>query len=338
MDSVKAIRNAIDAVAPLGLNIDLMLRNVGLTAQDLENETTPISRWQHVDFYRQLAEKSHDPGIGLKLGQGFRIESYGVLGYAILAAPDFRAALNVVCKYANLTFTLFDFDFLSDDQAIKLRLHGQPLNEQRLHQIFSDRDLAAIKQVADGLFGPDFAPIAVKLNHRGSEDTVDYQAHFGCPVSFDHHCNEMWFSLAWLDRPMPDRDQVAFADCLARCQAQSLTLANNDLAARIDAHLKRQPFQMPTASQMASMLGIAERTMRRRLAQHKLSYRQLLNRHRVEQAREMLRQGERVDDIADRLGYSETANFSNAFKRYSGESPTHYRQRHSPTRLRRTEP
>ncbi|SDJ26654.1 AraC-type DNA-binding protein [Ferrimonas sediminum] len=331
MDSVKVIRNAIGAVAPLGLNVGQMLRRVGLTTRDLENDASPISRWQHVDFYRQLAEQSKDPGIGLRLGQGFRIESYGVLGYAILAAPDFRAALDVVCKYANLTFTLFDFDYLIDEQGVKLRLGGQPLSEARLHQVFSDRDLAAIKQVGDSLFGPEFSPVALKLNHRGS-DNIDYQAHFGCPVEFGHDCNEIWFSPVWLDRPMPDRDQAAFAHCLTRCEARSLALTHNDLAARIDAHLKRQPFLMPTSSQMAALLGIAERTMRRRLAQHKLSYRQLLSRHRISQAREMLRQGERVDDIADWLGYSETANFSNAFKRYTGESPTHYRQRHCPAR------
>jgi AraC-like DNA-binding protein len=50
-------------------------------------------------------------------------------------------------------------------------------------------------------------------------------------------------------------------------------------------------------------------------------------RMRMHQARQWLREGQRVAVVAERLGYESEASFSRAFKRVIGASPSHFRER-----------
>src|SRR5690606_11298838 len=83
----------------------------------------------------------------------------------------------------------------------------------------------------------------------------------------------------------------------------------------------------PTMAQVARRLGITPRTLARHLDRHGLTFRQVLDERRHQEACNMLGTGvQPVEDIAARLGYNDPANFTRAFRRWAGCSPTQYRQ------------
>jgi AraC-like DNA-binding protein len=68
------------------------------------------------------------------------------------------------------------------------------------------------------------------------------------------------------------------------------------------------------------------RTLKRRLAERDTSFSALLDEARREKATLLLRAGElTVDEIGQRLGYSDAANFGRAFRRWTGTSPKAFR-------------
>ena len=68
------------------------------------------------------------------------------------------------------------------------------------------------------------------------------------------------------------------------------------------------------------------RTLRRRLAEKELSFRQLLNECRRARAENLLLDGRlSIADISLSLGYSEAANFYRAFRRWTGVTPAQWR-------------
>jgi AraC-like DNA-binding protein len=70
------------------------------------------------------------------------------------------------------------------------------------------------------------------------------------------------------------------------------------------------------------------RTLHRHLAIEHTSYRALAKETREALATELLgTTGLTVAEVADRLGYSEVAAFSRAFKLWTGASPKTYRRR-----------
>lgn len=79
---------------------------------------------------------------------------------------------------------------------------------------------------------------------------------------------------------------------------------------------------------LARDLGYSRQTLYRRLKAEGITYERLLDglRHRL--ALRFMREGLTVKDSAYRLGFSDPAAFSRAFKRWTGSSPSKARTRH----------
>ncbi|MEQ8936824.1 MAG: helix-turn-helix domain-containing protein [Amphiplicatus sp.] len=75
-------------------------------------------------------------------------------------------------------------------------------------------------------------------------------------------------------------------------------------------------------SDVARRLGVSIATLRRRLAETGVSFRDLRHHALNEAALSMLRQGRPVGDVAEALGYVDTRSFSRAFKAWNGMTPT----------------
>jgi AraC-like DNA-binding protein len=83
----------------------------------------------------------------------------------------------------------------------------------------------------------------------------------------------------------------------------------------------------PTAEELTELLGIDTHTLARTLAKEGLSFREMAKQTRHEKACELLKDpNEPITQIAYRLGYSDSANFSRAFQAVSGVSPRIFRR------------
>ncbi|MBP6777930.1 MAG: helix-turn-helix transcriptional regulator, partial [Piscinibacter sp.] len=80
-----------------------------------------------------------------------------------------------------------------------------------------------------------------------------------------------------------------------------------------------------TLKGVAAQFGVSARTIDRRLAAEGVRFGVLCDEVRFERARELLRGRELgVAQVAERLGYRDAANFSRAFRRHAGMSPSEF--------------
>jgi AraC-like DNA-binding protein len=87
------------------------------------------------------------------------------------------------------------------------------------------------------------------------------------------------------------------------------------------------PNGYPSITSVAAMLGISPRTLQRRLAEAGLAYGQFVAQVRFELARRELKDPfVKMGKLSRRLGYRDPSSFSRAFTRWSGMSPSQYRQ------------
>jgi len=102
------------------------------------------------------------------------------------------------------------------------------------------------------------------------------------------------------------------------------------LALRIRAELEAQKGDYPTLQQVAGKFCLSARTLKRRLRDAGASYRELVDGVRLVHAKELLQaRGLTLESVAAQLGYSSSANFSRAFRRWTGERPGHFRSQQS---------
>ena len=87
----------------------------------------------------------------------------------------------------------------------------------------------------------------------------------------------------------------------------------------------------PDIESTASIASVSVRTLQRKLATAGVTYSDLVQQARYEEASRMLINGDaKVIDIAYDLGYEDPSNFSRAFRRFAGASPCEFRARAKP--------
>ncbi|UZW57250.1 helix-turn-helix domain-containing protein [Sphingobium sp. JS3065] len=85
--------------------------------------------------------------------------------------------------------------------------------------------------------------------------------------------------------------------------------------------------------EVAAKLGLSPRTLQRRLSGRNASFQELREAARQHESKRLLTDTDLpISIIADRVGYFEVASFSNAFRRWNGESPTSFREHHTSDR------
>jgi AraC-like DNA-binding protein len=82
----------------------------------------------------------------------------------------------------------------------------------------------------------------------------------------------------------------------------------------------------PDRGWVAARLGMSVRTMQRRLRQHDVSFAQVVCETILCEAVELLRQRQSITEVAIRLGYSDPAHFTRAFRRRFGMTPGEWRR------------
>ena len=87
---------------------------------------------------------------------------------------------------------------------------------------------------------------------------------------------------------------------------------------------------MPTLNDVASQLYLSPQTLRRRLAAEGKSYQGVKDDLRRDTAIHLLASPHlTLDEVAEKVGFSETSTFHRAFKKWTGVTPGLYRQIHS---------
>jgi AraC-like DNA-binding protein len=95
------------------------------------------------------------------------------------------------------------------------------------------------------------------------------------------------------------------------------------------ALLEHLPSGHVSEEEIAQGLHLSLRTLQRKLRDEGTSYKELLDETRRELATEYIKNPHvSISEITYLLGFSEPSNFSRAFKRWTGSSPSAFRAEH----------
>jgi AraC-like DNA-binding protein len=177
--------------------------------------------------------------------------------------------------------------------------------------------------------GGDWTPQEVHFEHLRPLEWREHEHAFDAPVHFGQRTNCVMFGDSNLDRRMPAGDLGRLTALRDRLTA----LAGNAGAApfldRVRAEVRsRLPEGYPHIEDVAQALDMARWTMQRRLAEHSVSFSDVIEGVRRDLAALYVRQRHiPLSDVADLLGYSEPSAFSRAFRRWFGAAPQSFRDR-----------
>ncbi len=306
-----------------------LLDEVGLRIECLAEPDARLPIATCVRLIERARALTGEPALGVHLGMRMRASAHGYLGFAAMSAATVREALELAMRFSPTRTT-----------ALELRLHeggGEAalVIEERV-DFGPARDfvLAAlvvgIWQIGHALTG---RPLTGRVEF--AFPAPDYLARFHrfAITRFEQPVNRMVFDASVLALPLAFSDRVATRLAREQCERELGALRPDvRLAARVRGLLAEDDRGFLSLEQVAARMHVSARTLKRRLALQGVAFSTLLEEEQRDRALVLLRSPElSVDEVAERVGYSDAANFTRAFRRWTGTTPAAYRK--SPGRV-----
>jgi AraC-like DNA-binding protein len=317
---VAAIVHALEA---RGVATPTILKAAGLASVPSND---PLARVPLTSVRQLLAaavELTGDPYFGLYAANFLHTANLHALGYAMLASSTLRDMCERLVKYFRL--------LSGSSRPVLVEAGGGARLEFRL--------VTEPPALTDDVFGLFLARLIVTVSdgkarptridlHRPAppDDGVRHRRAFGCPVSFDAPYTSFVFDNSALDvaltgacRELAENNERIVVGYLAK-------LDRSDIQMRVRALLLQELANgNVTKESIAKKLCMSPRTLQIKLAKSNTTFQDVVNETRRALACGYIENsGMSITEIAYTLGFSDTSNFSRAFRRWTGHSPRAY--------------
>jgi AraC-like DNA-binding protein len=326
---VTKIALVLDALAAEGVPKDDALRRVRLSEDSISSPATRVSLNQVIDCCAYAAERSNDPHFAYHAGLRFHISAYGMYGFAILSSVNYRQTMKFAVEYHQLATPLVTMGFTENDGCATWRL--DPLShariDARLYKFIVELQFGIMLSLHRDFMGSAFFVREFQVTYSPPGDTSKYEALLGGPVLFGQSANRILFDSVWLDGTPRLGNEITYASVLSLCDSQIEEFQfRRGLVGEVRQLLMKNLMRPTQFQDVAQNLNMSERTLRRKLREENSSFRQVVDELRRDTAIRYLRETDlTVEDIAEILGFSDAANFRQAFRRWTKAAPYEFR-------------
>lgn len=313
----------------LGQSARDVLEGTGLDPATLRDPRARVAAEQELTVVRNLLRHrpGADPGaLGLAAGARYHATSYGVWGYAVTSCGTVQEAVDLALRYVELTYVFCLPELRTGGPLAELRCHDDEVPAD-VRAFLVARDVAAIVTLVREQAGTELHPTALSLRVPEPADAGPYRAALGVDPEFGDR-TAITFPHEVLNRTMPQASVHTLAWCEQQCQEMLDALRRGTDVATLARRALADVGLGAGMAEVAARLAMTERTLRRRLAAEGVSYRGLVDEVRRGRAAELVDSGVlTVEQISQRLGYSEASSFLHAFTRWYAASPREFRSR-----------
>jgi AraC-like DNA-binding protein len=311
------------AVEARGIDPAELLVDAGIGADLLADPDRRLPLPASTRLWAAAVDATGDDGFGIDVSRHVRPTTFHALGNAFLSSPTLRAALERTARYSRVTADVAAGTTRFEGSEMALVIGWRPDADRPAFEAV-DAALSSIVRSARFLLGRELSPVRVELERSAPSDVERFETFYRCPVRFGAAENVLAFDRADVERPVPggnDRLAAASEQVLVEYLAglRSDTVADRVSEVVVDSLADCEP----GVNAVAAELAMSPRTLQRRLGEEGTTFRQVLAGTRLQLAEALLADDElSVTAVAHRLGFSETAAFSRAFRRWTGVSPS----------------
>lgn len=323
------VRVLVDALSSIGIDAKAACRDAG-AGWPLVGEGERVDLALMPPFYEAVSRVSAAPDWNFRIVDAMAFDRSHVLLDLLLCCETSEDALRLGCRYAAINSDLVSFAYHRRDEGIDVLI--TPTREIRpaLEQLeFSVFLVCGYQRVIPN------APVRlireVWLRHRPRFDPAQYEAYFGCPVVFGarHYGMRVSPDALYLKVPGGDARRLAYLAKIAERYESSRLKPLGFLDQVQVLFMQRMVFGEPSVDEIASALAMSERTLQRRLKDEDSNWRRITDEARMRVAHHELSDASRpLREIALLTGYADLRAFLRAFQRWTGMTPSQYRELH----------
>ncbi len=311
-----------------GLDVQALFTQAGLDFSQLDNPNMRYPTEKVSVLWELAVQQSRNTMLGIAKPRSGSVPHFDVVGYAMMSCANLLASLECLVRYLRVVSEAASLVVRKEGSrySIELTLLGGDIAVPRQRSEFSLLNLLSFLR---WISGRSIAPLLVEFSYPEPVQPQLYQEAFHGPVRFNAAANRLVLSAADLTVPLPthnpalEKVHAQFArQCLTRLEDQRISRKVGDLIAQ-----KLHGWE-PKREEIARMLCLGDRTLRRRLEQEGTSFQKILDDTRRELAQEYFAQQRySLGEIAYMLGFADQGTLFRATRRWFDVSPKEYQAR-----------
>jgi AraC-like DNA-binding protein len=298
-----------------------VLKGTGLADPLLQSWPATVPR-EALDRLLRNAALGRPAGWHLGLVTKLDAAVHGALGFAVLSAPTLAAAVDVLLTYggARVPFLTFALHPAGSRVRLALAAAGPALADDSW--VLEVASIAVANLVAQ-FAARDPREVTILLPGSPRPHAAMIASVTPATVAFGRRGFGVEWPRSWQSLSSPLSDEGLHRLSVERCREQlARSRGRTPLEETVRQAVLATGGRPPSLAALAAARNVAPRSLMRHLREAGTSYRRIVEEVRADLAMEYLRDTRLpLAVIAERLGFSDTSNFSRAFRSWYGRSP-----------------
>jgi AraC-like DNA-binding protein len=317
---VKAICRALEAA---GCDSAAALAEAGFDLKSLEGPTARCPLTHTERLWRIAVKATGDPAFGIKVASHIKQTTFHALGYGLSASSTLKEAFERVQRYCHVASDAIEYEFWRSGSEYHFVI--EPADKVADESV--DAVVAAYLRMCRSLMGHDYSPLRIEFRRARPEKIDDFQRLLRAPLLFGAAHTRLVFDRDAIERPLDggNPELARHHDAIALQYLSQIERDNIQWRVR-EVLTQRLSKGEPSQEDVAELLNMSARTLQRKLGDCGITYKEILDQTRRVLALAYLSAPRHtVSDITYLLGFSAGSSFTRAFRRWTGQSPSHWR-------------
>ncbi|MEM8564217.1 MAG: AraC family transcriptional regulator ligand-binding domain-containing protein [Pseudomonadota bacterium] len=322
--SAGVVTTMLQFIAGAGVDSARVRQAAGLRSSDLMDPDRPLDINALAAVFASAATDLDDSGFILHLCSQLDLEALGLISYVVLNAPTVHTGIHNMGRFAGTFVSGLEISLSLQQDSLVLQNTVSDLAPETASYIYEGGALLITRMLRAMTGNPEWRPHDVLFAHARPRNLAHFKRYFGVMPTFEADRNEIHVDAVILKHEVEGANRSILPLVEQQLQAVLGFAANEPAwlgrlkyliaAALCDGH--------PSLVAMSETMGLTPRTLQRRLEYEGIVYRNLVQQIRLKLAMQYLGRGDiQLTEVAFLVGYSELSAFTNAFKRWTGQSP-----------------
>ncbi|OED42544.1 hypothetical protein AB833_05905 [Chromatiales bacterium (ex Bugula neritina AB1)] len=311
----------------IGVDSSLMREADGASPELLAQPLARLAPVQLARLFHVIWEQADDEFLGMTL-RPVRYGSFAWLAEQLVRCTTLGEVYETMLRFYNLVAEGIRFELKRECEQVKFILHHAAELDGRVNLLI-DFLLLIWHRFPGWLIGRTIPLDHVELAFAEPWHSAEYRFVFPAPCRFEQGYSALVFDAHWLDAPLV-QTRENLTEYLQRIPLQWFQKQHYPrlLSNRVTQLLAEAGWVVESDMEtVAGKLNMTTRTLRRKLADEGVSFQQLKDGLRRDQAITLLGDnGLTIAAVGQQIGFAEPAAFSRAFRQWTGMSPLGYRR------------
>ncbi len=298
----------------------------------LSSSKNTINFLELLNIFQDIIKHVNEPLITIRLGSLVHLSDFGVVGQTAMNHSSIGEAITFASKIAKFINCYPLSSAYKEGESFIKRFNtgnADPEFARPYIEMNTSILLHLVKSLTNINSKHKIRFSEIRFRHSPAATSKEYEDLFQSPVYFNKEHNEVCMDNNIFNAPLFDPN-IRLLETGLSILSDNIKFRYKDkpFSHQVELHIyKTYQNSYPSATETAKSIGVSLSTLKQRLAKENTNFKMINETIQQDIATSLITESKMtISEIAFLLGYSSSATFHRAFKRWTGCSPKVYRE------------